>query len=347
MRHVLCIIYAIFIPFYVFTYEYDVFFYETFQEEETLLKKYISDDINAGFTSKTIQEYNSDIPAKIISVRTQSLIPDEWNNSIDAIITRSTGYDHLERYLKKNSSNIKCGYLPLYCNRSVAEQAAMLWFALLRKLPKQQKQFYTFSRDGLTGTQCLNKNLLVVGVGKIGYEICRIGKGLNMNVYGIDIVKDHPDIDYTDIKQGVKEADIIVCAMNLTENNYGYFNYELLKNAKRGTIFINISRGEISPSSFLLKLIEENHLGGVALDVFIEEPYLSTSLRNQGIISKEEVQATLALSKYDNVILTPHNAFNTHEATDNKAKQTITQLDFYIQNNKLLWPIPVLGLYYP
>jgi phosphoglycerate dehydrogenase-like enzyme len=65
----------------------------------------------------------------------------------------------------------------------------LLMMALLRKLPRQIEQFSHFERNGLTGAECLNKNLLVVGVGRIGSEIVRIGQGLGMNVTGVDIVR--------------------------------------------------------------------------------------------------------------------------------------------------------------
>ena len=48
--------------------------------------------------------------------------------------------------------------------------------------------------------------------------------------------------------------------MNLTSENTDYFNYERLQTAKRGAIFINVARGEFSPSADLLRLLDEGHL---------------------------------------------------------------------------------------
>lgn len=318
--------------------EIDVFFYEAFKEEKDLLKKYLPKNITAGFFDETIQESKvKNPPAKIISIRTQSRIPKDWINKISAIITRSTGFDHLEEHSRK----ILCGYLPEYCIRSVAEQTMLLWMCLLRKLPKQIKQFSDFNRDNLTGSEAEGKKILIVGIGKIGYEIYNIAKGLEMKTFGVDIIKRYSDVNYMPIEEAIKTADIIVCSMNLTKENSNYFNYDLLKKTKPGAMFINITRGEISPAKDLLKLINENHLGGLALDVYDKESLIGESLRNEKIPKDEEVKAVIELGKKENVILTPHNSFNTFEALERKAIQTIQQLNQFLNEKDFLWKVPI------
>jgi len=317
-----------------------IFFYEAFEEEAHALRHYLGPRIKAGFTWQTIQEYGEICPpAPIISIRTQSILPLSWATKVDGILTRSTGYDHIKTYIKKSKLNIPCGRLPLYCSRAVAEQTMLLWMFLLRKLKQQTIHFADFNRDGLTGQECEHKTLLVVGVGNIGYEVVRIGKGLGMKVLGVDIVEKHPSVSYVSIEEGLSKADIIVCAMNLTSDNTAYFNYQLLKNAKPGTLFLNIARGEQSPSTDLLRLLDEGHLGGIALDVFNNERELAVSLRGGRKSDDREVQATLSLAKRPNVILTPHNAFNTIEAVDRKADHSIQQINHFLKYGKFLWPV--------
>ena len=319
----------------------DVYFYEAFEEEEKELKKYLPAKVKAEFTWKTIQESGHKLPpARLISTRTQSIIPLEWSKRLSGILSRSTGYEHLKEYQQRTGKNLMLGYLPLYCHRAVAEHALMLWMALLRKLPQQQKNFISFQRDGITGFECENKTLLIVGVGNIGSQLIRIGKGLGMQVLCVDIETKYPDEKYVTIEKGIQQADVIVCAMNLTERNRNYFTYDLLKKAKKNLIFINISRGEFSSSSVLLRLLNEKHLGGVGLDVFDEEKELANCLRGNIKSNISEVQATLELSIKQNVILTPHNAFNTYESVDRKSSQSIVQLMHYLDTGKFLWPIP-------
>ena len=324
--------------------QFDVFFYEAFQEEVIFLKRYLKKNIRAGFSSKTIQE-NKDPspPSTLISVRTQSVIPDRWSLELRGILSRSTGYEHLLRYREGNGLSLPCGYLPLYCSKSVAEQALLLWMALMRKLPQQMRQFKTFNRNGLTGLECFGKTLLVVGVGHMGVEIARLGEALGMKILGVDIVRKHPSISYVSIDKGLSEADVIVCAMNLTSDNLDYFSYSRLKKVKKGAIFINVARGELSPSSDLLKLLREGCLGGVGLDVFDKEETLSRILRSQKRSHDPELRSAAQLSKHPFVICTPHNAFNTLEALDRKAQQSVRQIRCFLEKGRFIWPIPFYG----
>jgi len=319
-----------------------IYFYEAFEEEEASLRKFLPANIKAGFTWKTIQEAGHDeAPAKIISTRTQSIFPLQWANNLDAIISRSTGFDHLLAYRDqaKSKNLIKMGYLPLYCNRAVAEQALMLILVLLRKLNEQTRQFKNFERDGLTGYELQNKTLVVYGVGNIGYEMVKIGRALDMNVFGVDIVKRHDDVNYVSPQRGAKDADIIVCAMNLTQENTSYFNEGFFSSVKEKMLFINISRGEISPSSILLKTLQERKIAGLALDVFNHEKSLSVDFRSSKMSNDSEVLAVKEMMAMENVILTPHNAFNTFESVERKSQQTIEQLIFYLENNTFKWHV--------
>jgi D-lactate dehydrogenase len=320
---------------------YDVFFYEAFEEEIQALNSLISKKIKAGYTWKTIQEESGqNPPASLLSIRTQSVLPEKWAKHLQGILTRSTGYEHLIQYKNRVNLPLHFGYLPLYCHRAVAEQACMLWLSLLRKLTLQVSQFYSFNRDGLTGLECQNKTLLVVGVGNIGSEVVKIGEGLGMRVLGVDIVKRFNQVQYVSLEDGLSEADIIVCAMNLTKDNIAYFNYDVLSNAKKGVIFINVARGEMSPSKDLLQLIEQGQLGGLGMDVFDREAELATLSRQGKESFPPEIQATKNLAQKANVLFTPHNAFNTRESVARKSEQSIHQIEHFLSRGRFIWPVP-------
>jgi D-lactate dehydrogenase len=305
----------------------DVYFYEAFEEEVAALRQHLPAQLTVGFTGKTIQETDdSEPPAPLISIRTQSIIPAAWTGKVSGIVSRTTGYDHLVE------QKIPCGYLPHYCSRAVAEQTLLLVMALLRKLPAQIAQFPNFQRDGLTGQECTGKRLLVVGVGSIGGEIVKIAQALGMESKGVDLIQRHDFVSYMSIDDGLAWADIIVCAMNLTDANAGYFRYQTLKRVKQGFMFVNIARGELSPTDDLVRLLEEGHLGGLALDVYENESALAVALRSG--------KTAFPLAGRPNVILTPHNAFNTSEAVDRKAEQTIQQIAHFQKHDTFLWSPP-------
>lgn len=304
-----------------------VFFYEAFKEEVRELARFIGDRFSYETTSKTIQESGHTAPpARVISIRTQSVIPSAWAAGLDGVLSRSTGYDHLNAFLARTGSNPACGFLEEYATRAVAEQAILLLLSLFRKLPRQLAQMKTFGRDGLTGAELSGKRLLVVGVGRIGREVVQLGSALGMDVHGVDIVRRFPDVSYQPPEEGLRWADAVVCAMNLTRENRGYFSEELLLNAKRGIVLVNIARGELTPTSALLRLMEAGHLGGVGLDVFEDESSLAVDLRRGNPAAGSRAEELLKLSAYPNVILTPHNAFNTQEALTRKARFTVDEL---------------------
>ncbi len=250
-------------------------------------------------------------------------------------MTRSTGYDHVKHLI----NDIELGYLPTYCSRSVAEHAMLMWTCLLKKLPRQLENFKTFNRDGITGSELKNKKVLVIGVGNIGIEIIRIAHSLNMHVHGLDINHKYDEVEYVSTEDDITKYDIIVCAMNLTETNINYFNVDFFKKVKKGCLFINISRGEISPTTVLYENLQNGTLGGVGLDVFDDEKALAIALRENKTQLDDDIKLILKLNQNPNVILTPHNAFNTEESTDRKSQQTVEQLEYFINHGKFKWRI--------
>jgi D-lactate dehydrogenase len=327
------------------TPEYDVYFYEAFAEEAEALRRFRPPRVRAGYTWQTVQEArHAAPPAPLISVRTQSQVPSGWGRVLDGILTRSTGYDHVVTWLQALDAPIPAGFLPLYCNRAVAEQACMLWMALLRKLPQQVKQFGQFHRDGITGRECKGRAITVFGVGNIGSEVYKIAQGLEMDVRGVDLVHRHKQVAYVSPKQGLLHADIIVCAMNLTADNEGYFDYDTLRLCRPGSLFINIARGELSPPHDLCRVLDEGILVGAGIDVYAQEKALAVALRDGSDMAEEEdptLAATLALAGRADVIALPHNAFNTIEAVERKSEQSMQAVALFRRKKRFSHPVPI------
>jgi D-lactate dehydrogenase len=320
----------------------DIYFYEAFEEEAEELRAVMPAEIAAEYAAKTIQECgHAAPPARFISTRTQSIFPREWATQLDAILSRSTGYDHLLAYAAQVQAPPAMGYLPLYCHRAVSEQAMLLWMALLRKLPKQVRKFRQFNRDGLTGLECDGRTLAVVGVGNIGKEVGKIGLALGMKVLGVDVRPIHGDFEVATIEQALARADVVVCAMDLNPTSRVYFDDAKWQLVKPGAVFVNISRGECSPSTALLMALDAGRLGGVALDVYDHEPQLAAALRSGRPSDDAEVAATLALAQRDDCICTPHNAFNSLEGTRRKSEHSAQQIIAFRENGRFLWPVPI------
>lgn len=319
----------------------DVMFYEAFEEEERAIKKFLPGGIHAEFTWKTIQERGDKTPsAELISVRTQSHIPLDWAKSVKGVLTRSQGYDHLLAFRRESGAAVPCGYLENYCARAAAEQAVLMMMALLRKLRKQVTSFETFARDGLTGLECRGRKVFVAGVGRIGSEIVDIARGLRMGVKGFDIAPALEGIEYVSLAEGVAWADVVFCALPLTRETEGMLNYEVFRRAGRGKIFVNVGRGEISPAEDLKRLLEEGVLGGIGLDVYPQESVLAGCLRAGQKVKTSAGQTILELAKSDRALFTPHNAFNTIEALEQKASLSAASAVSFLTNGTFLHPVP-------
>lgn len=319
----------------------DVYFFEAFAEEADSLRAALPAGIRAEYNGATIQEAGFKAPpARLISIRTQSVIPPAWAASLDAILSRSTGFDHLLAYAERVERCPALGHLPKYCQRAVAEQAALLWLALLRRLPIQLRQFKTFHRDTITGAECQGRTLAVVGVGNIGSEVCRVGAALGMRVLAVDVVKKFVEFQYTDSDEALGQADVVVAAMDLNPTSRSYFHAARLARCKPGAIFVNIARGELSPSTAVLEAVRSGRLAGVGLDVYDHEAELAELLRGGQPSQDPEVRATLELMKLDNVLCTPHNAFNTVESVERKSAQSVQQVAAFLESGQFVWPVP-------
>ncbi|MBI5416108.1 MAG: hydroxyacid dehydrogenase [Candidatus Omnitrophica bacterium] len=320
---------------------FDVVFYEAFEEERAALKKFLGKNIHARFAAGTVQESGGRLPpARLISVRTQSRIPPAWAQQLDGIFTRSQGYDHLLAYRRATGKNIACGYIDEYCSRAVAEQAVLAMMALLRKLKKQLVSFEKFSRDGLTGSECRGRRALVVGVGNIGAQIVDIARGLRMEVRGVDPRHRLKSIHYVSLKKGLEWADVIFCSCALTDSTTNLLDYAALRGVRKGAIFINVARGEISPAQDMERLLARGILGGVALDVFDGEDRLADYLRGSRRGADEKTRAVLRLQGRDDVLLTPHNAFNSREALEAKARLSAQAVRHFLRKGAFPHAIP-------
>lgn len=314
----------------------DVKFYEVFEEEKALLQKLLPLHIKARFEQKTIQESSDKTPpAKLICIRTQSIIPPDWLKHINGVLSRSQGHDHLIPLVKASLSKVKGGYLGCYCAKAVAEHAVLSMQMLFRKMKIQIKNFDSFYREGLTGIQSKGKKALVIGVGNIGEEIVRDVKRLGMEVKGVDIVRRAKSLKYTFLSKGIQWADVIFCALPLTDQTKGLLNYKIWKSAGEDKYLINISRGEITPTADLRKMLDEGILAGLSLDVYEHESEIAGYLRNRKHRKiSQNIQPMLDLKNRDNVIFTPHNAFNTEEALREKCRLTVEEIVRFIKTDR-------------
>lgn len=255
------------------------------------------------------------------------------------ITTRSTGFDHIDlEYCK--SKSIDVANVPSYGSNTVAEHAMALMLALFRRIPESVERVRKsdFSPVGLTGLDVRGKTIGVVGTGKIGQNMIKYAKGFSMNVLAFDI---HPnldlakelDFDYVEIKQILSDSDVISFHAPYNKDTHHLINFANIYDTKSGVFLINTARGGLIETKCLYEALRSGHVGGAGLDVLEGEKYLMEEAEllhsdRDGADLKIAVQNYL-MSHMPNVIITPHNAFNSKEALDRIIQTTIENILCY------------------
>jgi D-lactate dehydrogenase len=240
------------------------------------------------------------------------------------IITRSTGYDHIDVRYAMDRGIVVCN-VPDYASITVAEYTIALMLALSRRLKEtvQRTSRGTFSREGLSGFDLSGKTLGVIGAGRIGKCVIKLAHAFDMRIFAYDLVEDKSlvknyHVEYVELERLLSASDIITIHVPYTPQTHHLINLSNIDLLKPTAILINTARGPVVETKALVKALKEGKLrGGVALDVFegeealIEDAYLDRSF------SSETLQNALLISylaKQERVIITPHNAYNTRDA---------------------------------
>ncbi len=135
-------------------------------------------------------------------------------------------------------------------------------------------------------TELRTKTLAVIGLGRVGREVARLGRCLGMRVVGskrsvegVEPSSVNVDKLYhrSDLLPMLGEADFVVLIVPETEETRGLVGERELASMKQGSVLINIARGSIVDEGALIKALESGHLGGAALDVAEVEPLPSES----------------------------------------------------------------------
>jgi D-lactate dehydrogenase len=242
------------------------------------------------------------------------------------VATRSTGYDHIDLKACQERGITVCN-VPTYGENTVAEFAFALLLVLSRKIyaaEKRVREQGLFATEGLQGFDLQGKTIGVVGAGHIGMYAIKIAKGFGMNVVAYD---PHPNeklaaeygFKYAGLEDLLKQSDVITLHVPYMPATHHLINQNNISLCKKGSVIINTARGGLIETSALVKALKSGQIAGAGLDVLEEEGFVKEEIQMlfEGHPNEDQLKTVLAdheLMKMDNVIITPHNAFNTKEA---------------------------------
>ena len=319
-------------------------FFEMEEWEKPYLKKEFKNH-KLYFFDDELNEKNANKDFDIISVfiysKVDKKILDKFEN-LKLIATRSTGFDHIDLKECKKRKIIVCN-VPNYGENTVAEHTFALILNLTRKIHKawERTRRLDFSITGLRGTDLRGKTIGVIGVGNIGKHVVRIANGFEMNVIAFEPHKHKKlakEMNFKDVSFDylLKNSDIITLHCPYNKHTHHMINKNNIGKIKKNALLINTSRGGLIETNALVNALVSGILKGAGLDVLEDECYVreDKEVMSKHFPKKCDMRIILEnhiLAKKDNVIITPHNAFNSIEALERILDTTVDNVNGYLK----------------
>ncbi|MED4453677.1 phosphoglycerate dehydrogenase [Metabacillus fastidiosus] len=199
---------------------------------------------------------------------------------------------------------------------STAEHTFAMMSALMRHIPQAYVTVKSneWNRGAFVGTELYGKTLGIIGFGRIGTELAKRAQAFGMDVIVYDPFLTEERAHEIGVRNHTLDelltaADIITVHTPLTKDTKGLLGKYNIGKTKKGVYLINCARGGIIDEDALVHYLENGHVKGAALDVFVVEPPVNNKLL-----------------KFSNLIATPHLGASTKEAQLNVAAQVSEQV---------------------
>ena len=199
---------------------------------------------------------------------------------------------------------------------SVAEQAMALLLGLAKDVFYYDEVTRTDDWSARFPTRAVDldgKNLLIIGFGRIGKQVAKRALGFDLKVFGYDPYVDDKILKAAnvqpvhDFKEVLGEMDAVAIHCMKTQETTNMFSEAEFKKMKRDAFVVNCARGGIIDEDALYNALTSGEIKGAGLDVLLDEPS----------------SADHPLFSLKNVLLSPHIAGVTVEATRRMATQTV------------------------
>ncbi|WP_459480439.1 D-2-hydroxyacid dehydrogenase [Clostridium saccharoperbutylacetonicum] len=231
-------------------------------------------------------------------------------SELELICEMATGFNNIDiKYCKEK--NITVTNVSGYSTTTVAQHT----FAMLLHLYDNISYFDHFVKSGEYSKHNMFTNIEVpyrdlcgkvwgiVGLGNIGKRVARIAQAFGARVVYYSTSGKNADSDYArvEFESLLKQCDIISIHAPLNEKTEGLFNYEAFTKMRKDAVLINVGRGPIVVDEDLSRALDEEIIGGAALDVFKVEPIPVDN-------------PLLKIKNKERLVLTPHIAWASEEA---------------------------------
>lgn len=329
---------------------FDVKSYEKEYFDSLVLDGYQILQIEASFQVAFDDFYEQIKDAEIISVFTSSRVRADnlkMLKNLKLIATRSTGFNHIDTTYCKETG-IEVVNVPKYGNCTVAEYAFALLLSVAKKvrLSSDDLRKDMIIPDNYIGIDLFGKNIGVIGTGAIGAHFCKIAKGFGMQIFAYDPypkaeLESELDVKYVELNELLKRSDIISMHAPSTASNVHMLNYEQFDLMKDGVLIVNTARGELINVEALYQALLNGKVMGAGLDVVECEEllgpdgkfFIKIDCKLQSCMEKTFINHKLL--NMENVVLTPHVAYDTKEAIDRILVTTDENIKAFVYGGKI------------
>lgn len=328
-------------------------FFEISPEEKKYLESKLlqNKEMSATFhrsklTAKNIAKaQDADIIASFVySKITRDMI--ERLPKLKLITTMSTGFDHIDLEYCKEKNIMVCN-VPTYGEKTVAEHTFALILSLSRKIPQSidNVRKLNFDLEELRGFDLEGKTLGIVGMGHIGANVAKIARGFDMKILVSDPKPDKKILKQSGAKlvsfeKLLKKSDIISLHAPYNPHTHHLINKENIHLIKHGAYIINTARGALIETEALLLALDKKIIAGAGIDVLEEESFIK---EERELLKRPQKNNQMLLTVMQDhlliynpqVIITPHNAFNSKEAMHRILDTTILNIEKFTGNKSI------------
>jgi D-3-phosphoglycerate dehydrogenase len=210
-----------------------------------------------------------------------------------------TGTDNVD-LAAAHAQGIRVTNTPGVSAVAVAEHTLTLMMAVAKQTVHVDSEVRQGRWPRAMATQLRGKTLGLIGTGAIGREVARLGASIGMRIIAWTFHPRGDVAEWVSFDEVFRQSDVVSVHLRLSADTSNLIRREHLELMKPGAILINTARGGIVNESDLVQALVTNRIAGAGLDVFEAEPLPQDS----------------PLFAIRNVVLTPHAAGITPEATD-------------------------------
>jgi D-3-phosphoglycerate dehydrogenase len=197
---------------------------------------------------------------------------------------------------------------------SVAEHVMALMLSAARHVARYDREVRAGGWPSDPSFDLRGKTLGMIGFGRIAAAVAPLARAFGMRIIAwtrrpSEARAAEHGITFADLDTVLGESDVLSLHLAFTPETKGLIDAEALRKTKPGVVLINTARAEVMDEAAMIELLRSGHIGAAGLDVFTQEP----------------LPAGHPLTELENVVLTPHSAYNTPEANQ-------AMLDFAIDN---------------